>query len=126
MCAHLVGLWKDLCGLFAAGRPAAAPSRRPSLEGLEQRCVPATARLLADGTLSILGTQGNDVINVRQVGAVLYVNNLAFAVSRVSGIAINAQGGNDVIDLRPRLGQLPITLPTTIHGGAGDDTIFGG
>ena len=97
--------------------------------------------------LYIEGTDGPDTINVRLYNGYYSVDGLSstFAAANVQSIKINALGGDDHINLNTAGpfttgnktalivlpgGQLPadqpITVPTEIHGGDGNDTIDGG
>src|SRR5204863_8219515 len=44
----------------------------------------------------------------------------------VSQLVVNMFGGNDLVRLRRSDYTLPVTIPTTISGGTGNDTIGGG
>ncbi len=104
--------------------------RPPALESLESRHLPAsgvTASLLANGTLAIVGTPGNDTIVVRETNGTLSIDGLKFSASaaQVHRLWINAGAGNDLVDLRPTEGA-GLKVPETILGGAGNDTLFGG
>jgi hypothetical protein len=128
MRAPFAFLWRSLSSLFVSG--PARSRRAPSLEDLEGRTLPAvgvTACLLANGTLSIRGTPGNDTIVVRDTNGRLSIDGLKFSVSaaRVGRLWIDAGAGNDLVDLRPTEGQ-GFTAPATILGGAGNDTLYGG
>jgi hypothetical protein len=129
MRTRLVALWKDRSSRLAARRPSGPASCRPSVEGLEERSVPAVAAtLLPTGTLAITGSLGNDVITVREFSTAIRIDGLrrAFPVAMVTQIQITALSGNDVIDLRTHAYQQPITVPTVIDAGDGNDTVWGG
>ncbi|HTK78764.1 MAG TPA: hypothetical protein VL371_26130, partial [Gemmataceae bacterium] len=82
------------------------------------------------GTLTVNGTGGNDTINVALrtpipgAPAVLRVRSngfyRGFSPTSVKRMTVNAANGNDVVDLTP------LTVPATIYGGAGNDTLTGG
>ena len=121
MPSRLVRLWKELFSLFGPRRPA---PRRPSLEGLEERSLPAshlTAALQPAGTLYIEGTPRNDLIIVRQFNGSMHVDGLRrwFPAGQVTAIEIKSLGGNDVIDMRTHVRQQPLAVPANV------DTVSG-
>lgn len=62
-----------------------------------------------------------DYIQVMQTGGGIAVLGVtSFPLAKVQRVIIDGNGGNDWIDART------VILPTTIHGDAGNDTIFGG
>ena len=91
---------------------------RLSLEALEVRDCPATA-ILANGVLSVIGTQGSDNIHVMRSGNYVGVNNQWFAASSINRVVISALNGNDTI-------RDDSNFSATIYGGLGNDTIYGG
>lgn len=106
----------------------------PSLQALEDRCVPAAtvlnASLLTDGTLRVLGTDGADVVSVEQSVDQISVRGLSILASGrlvpslnitdVKKIEVFGYGGNDNINMQT------VNLPSLLLGGDGDDTIIGG
>ncbi|HKB00865.1 MAG TPA: calcium-binding protein, partial [Gemmataceae bacterium] len=135
--------------LFFGSHPGPFARRRPPalrVESLEARANPVIASLSAAGLLSIDGsTAFNDRILVRQDGGVIGVfdasSGAAFVVpistpggtvnfvpvGQVTGIDVDGFSGNDFIDLNSAAaGFTPITLPATVRGGAGFDSLAGG
>jgi hypothetical protein len=107
-----------------------------------------TASLQA-GVLRIEGATGADTINVRYLNGNYSVDGLtqSFAGSQVQSIRIDGNGGNDRINLHTEgystagnttanfvgpaqngatIVYQPITVPTQIYGGSGNDIIDGG
>jgi uncharacterized delta-60 repeat protein len=83
------------------------------------------------GTLTVNGTGGNDTINAAEIispipatGSVLRVRKngfyRGFSPGLVKRMTVNAGSGNDTVDLKAMF------VPTTIYGGAGNDTLTGG
>lgn len=106
---------------------------QPTVENLEDRCLMTggvTASLSTNGLLAINGTEGNDVITVRQINNRISVDgvNGSWAANQVRGIAIDARSGNDTVLLNSEAlrGQQAINASTVILGGSGNDTIVGG
>jgi Ca2+-binding RTX toxin-like protein len=93
------------------------------LERLDRRLVLSTS--LSAGTLTITGTTGNDAVDVGQVGTNITVNeNDGTGVKSFAGVArivANLNNGNDRITV-----AAAVTKPTTLRGGAGNDTLTGG
>ena len=114
-------------------------SFRPSVEALESRLVPTTVVFRTSGVLDIIGTNNADTITVRQSGNFISIDGIAgtYNTTDVNNIEINGFDGNDTINLNTG-GFAPssnggftwvsqaVTVPTTIHGGKGNDTIHGG
>jgi hypothetical protein len=74
--------------------------------------------------LQILSSNKSDNIDVSPVAGGLQITNGSWATVATGDFAslvIHASKGNDVITIDPA-----ITLPTSLWGGLGDDTIFGG
>jgi Ca2+-binding RTX toxin-like protein len=88
----------------------------------------ATPALTFDSTsglLQIIGTPGPDRILLTQSGASLSVNvngkaSGVYATTAVAQISIDAGAGDDYVKLDPA-----ISVPATIRGGAGNDTLIG-
>ena len=101
---------------------------RLALESLSSRALPSAT--LAGGILTVIGTEGRDVIVVRQSGDRLSVAGQTIDVNgtptrfisaaAVTRIDINALGGNDVVRLDS------VRVPASVHAGDGDDVVFGG
>lgn len=94
-----------------------------SSEVLEQRRL--FAATLANGTLAVDGTDGNDTITFTQRGTTLTVrvnaDRVTMNLDDVDEILVNGAGGDDRITLGPR-----VDVPAVIDGGDGDDRITGG
>jgi hypothetical protein len=109
---------------------AAKKSYQPTIESLEDRCVPTTAQL-SSGILSIIGKAGADVINVGLAGSKIKVSGVhqSFRAGAVHEILVNTRAGNDFIALDPRLTTPALILcgsgNSTILGDAGNDTVLG-
>jgi Ca2+-binding RTX toxin-like protein len=100
------------------------------LEPLEPRCLLHSFGLDGDGLLNLKTENATTDLNVLLKGdslrVTLYVDGklhgeLAYPYKDVRGIVILTRSGNDRIRL-----SHAIKLPTSIGGGAGNDTIFGG
>ena len=91
---------------------------------------------LKHGELTIVGTEASDRIALRlQSGqpGVLQVDvgddgsaDFSFARERVATIAVDAAAGDDVVRIDESNGVFTDSIPTTIDGGDGNDTIAGG
>jgi Ca2+-binding RTX toxin-like protein len=91
---------------------------------------------LQHGVLSINGTQANDNIALRlQAGdpGVLQVDvgddgsaAFSFKRDRIAAISIDAREGDDLVRIDDANGAFTDTIPTTIGGGDGNDTLLGG
>jgi Ca2+-binding RTX toxin-like protein len=97
--------------------------------GAEQAQAPAPT--LANGVLTVTGTQQNDHIffYLKQGDAsrlIVKVNGTAtaFSVADITSVKVEGLGGNDHIIVRQKGGA--ITLPFSIDAGAGDDKVIGG
>jgi Ca2+-binding RTX toxin-like protein len=93
------------------------------MESLESRKL-LSASLNAEGLLTVEGTAGNDNIIVRRDGTKVFVNindqpRREFSHEAVRAIRIFGLGGND------RLEERELNRPSTIYGGAGNDTMLG-
>jgi Ca2+-binding RTX toxin-like protein len=84
-----------------------------------------------DGTLTVTGTDGNDVVQITCAGGDVTVNDRnpgtgRAACSDVDRIVVRALGGMDLVDLR---GVLPVDFTalagTRVVGGGGEDTLYG-
>jgi Ca2+-binding RTX toxin-like protein len=93
---------------------------RRHLEALElRRLLDAT---LDNGTLTVTGTDAADAFTINLVNDQIVFENgneSPFDAGAVTSIVIDALGGNDTITVN-------VDRPTTIRGGAGDDTVTGG
>ncbi len=114
-------------GVVAAAGTAAAPaSAAPSVY---------TPAKLAHGLLTVKGTAGSDEIVVRlQEGSpeILEVDvghgyaDYSFERDDVTRIVITAQAGSDLVSIDESTGAFTDTIPTTVRGGSGRDTLVGG
>jgi hypothetical protein len=97
-------------------------SYRPSCDVLEDRCLMTTASL-SGGLLRINGSDRAETINITRSGSLVRVSGLrnTFQVNQVQQIRVTGLGGDDTISIDQRLTQRSV-----LHGGAGDDTIYGG
>jgi Ca2+-binding RTX toxin-like protein len=102
--------------------------RRLAIEGLERRAMLAAD--LLNGTLTVVGTNGNDNIQVQVAVGGLHAGELEvdvngaqsfFTVAQVNSIRISGLNGNDQITVDDG-----VLINTTIEGGQGNDTIKGG
>jgi Ca2+-binding RTX toxin-like protein len=115
---------------------------RPRLDVLEGRALLAaslTAHLSGD-VLRIEGTEGPDVITVRQINGRIAVDGVGITVGDtkdpvpavdaglVGRVDVFALGGNDVVRLGGGTSKADplLTIPGHVDGGAGDDTLIGG
>src|SRR5215813_9437162 len=91
-------------------------------ELLESRTLLSFASLNSHGTLSVVGTGGNDSITVQfsgtKVQAILNGQTLSFNKSDVKRIFAEGFGGNDSIKNKT-------SLPSTLLGDAGNDSLIG-
>jgi Ca2+-binding RTX toxin-like protein len=130
-----------LAALFgAAGIAAAQGNASPALKAHR-----ASHRLenskfkhpkLKHGELTIVGTEASDKVALRlQSGqpGVLQVDvrddgsaDFSFARERVATIAVDTAAGDDLVRIDESNGVFTDSIPTTIDGGDGNDTIAGG
>jgi len=131
-------------GIAAAAAVAAAAvglAAGPASAGLPFHAKAAHARKdrvrrpkLAHGLLTIDGTDGNDAITLRlnandpQTVQVDFggQNLFDFPRHRVRRIALDAGGGDDFVKIDDTNGTFTDTIPTTLDGGDGNDTLIGG
>jgi len=81
---------------------------------------------LVNGTLTVTGTANADAITIhKNTAGGLHVVEPAgthdFAAGAVAKLVVNAGAGNDSITSDDN-----VTIPMTLHGGAGSDSITGG
>jgi hypothetical protein len=91
---------------------------------------------LAQHTLHVEGTEANDAIALRLAAgnpAVLQVDigdngsaDFSFPRAQLNRISVAARGGNDRVRIDDTNGTFTDTIPTSIDGGRGNDTIAGG
>ncbi len=95
-------------------------SRKPELETLEDRLVPATALLNSAGQLTVNGTNASETIRVTQNSSYVTVEGVgSFRTSAVRSIVVDAKDGNDTVDMRA------VSIAATIFGGNGNDMLIG-
>jgi uncharacterized protein YkwD len=102
-----------------------ARTYRPNFELLERRDVPSSARLSA-GVLTVLGTSGNNAINLSMSGGkIRAVDSGAslgqFPATSVKKIVVDVGMGNDRVTITTAFRR-----PTFLYGGKGDDVLTGG
>jgi hypothetical protein len=95
--------------------------RRLLLELLEDRAVPANVTAsVRHGILTVTGTSGPDVINIRQSPGRVSIDGVgSFATSGLTQVVVKAQAGNDTVSLNGP------GVPVTVFGGDGNDTLIG-
>lgn len=98
----------------------------PRLESLDDRSLMSVT--LSNGLLTVVGTTGADQIRVTLASpTVLQVtvdttgDIRQFNLSAVNSILVRALAGNDFVLIGPN-----IKIHAEVHGGLGNDTIFGG
>src|SRR4051812_34935129 len=83
---------------------------------------PAVTAKVSSGTLTVTGTDHSEAITIKESGpnmAVLVDNVKIASFNSVTKIVVNAGKGDDSVQLK----FSTLSLPATISGGAGDDTI---
>ena len=78
-----------------------------------------------NSTSKLLVTQSTFTPATGTTKATWTTTHAAFDASKVKSILVNAGGGNDVVDLSGTWFR-PLSIPTTINGGAGNDWLTGG
>jgi Ca2+-binding RTX toxin-like protein len=121
---------------IAAGPGNATPVRHAAKASHAHKTDKFKHPKLKHGVLTIEGTEASDKIALRlQAGdpGVLQVDvgddgSAVFNFERadVARIAVDAAEGNDLVRIDETNGIFTDSIPTTIDGGAGDDTIAGG
>ena len=98
---------------------------RNVLEELEQRRLLAASLNSATKVLNIAGTSVSNVINVTLSGTNVVVTidgkSAKFPLAKIKSINADGQSGSDKITIASQ-----ITLPATMNGDAGNDTLIGG
>ena len=109
---------------------------RPALENLEGRDL-MTAALFSNGVLTIAGTNGDDLLRIREINGGIYVDNTnvmyqnhwyrGVNANAVHQIRVYGGAGNDRIDLASELvsGQQAIMAPCMVSAGSGNDVVLG-
>jgi hypothetical protein len=123
-----------------AGIVAGQVNAAPAIEGAKASYPPRAAKFkrpkLKHGVLTIEGTRRSEKIALRlQAGApgVLQVDvgddnsaDFSFDRSTIARITVDAGAGNDLVRIDEANGAFTDSIPTTINGGDGNDTIAGG
>src|SRR5687768_1079895 len=91
------------------------------LETLESRVLFSSAAA-SSGLLTITGTSSSDTIDVGLSSGRITVSGVSSTYANITGIVVNAGGGNDKVTVANVVGN----LPTTLNGGSGDDRLNGG
>jgi Ca2+-binding RTX toxin-like protein len=125
-------LWAAAVGVVsvAAALVPAQAAARP-----QQHLAPAHARL-ERGTLSVRGTEANDAIALRLApgdSTVVQVDfgddgsaDFSFPRAEIEQISVDGRRGDDSLRIDDANGVFTNTIPTSIDGGPGNDTISGG
>jgi len=99
------------------------------IEHFEARRLLAFSSSLSNGLLTVVGNNSAERLQIEVSGSQLVVRSFTgsttdtpvnFVLANVTGITINGRGGDDVVILGS------VSIPATIRGGAGNDTLFGG
>jgi hypothetical protein len=116
---------------IVAGQGNAAPGIKA-----EQASYSFEHAKLRHGVLRVKGTEASDKIALRlQAGnpAILQVDvgddgsaDFNFERARIAKIAVNARPGDDLVRIDDGNGPFTDSIPTTLNGGAGNDTLSGG
>jgi Ca2+-binding RTX toxin-like protein len=119
-----------------AGHGDAAPAPRAEEALHLQKEATLKPPKLEDGVLKIKGTSASDTIVLRQQDGqpgILQVDvgndgsaDFSFERNEIATIAVRPKSGDDVVRVDESKGVFTDVIPTTIDGGAGDDTIAGG
>jgi Ca2+-binding RTX toxin-like protein len=121
---------------IAAGPGNAAPVRNATKASHAHKADKFKHPKLRHGVLTIEGTEASDKIALRlQAGdpGVLQVDvgddgsaDFSFQRARVASIAVDAAEGDDSVRIDDSNGAFTDSIPTTIDGGPGNDTLAGG
>src|SRR6266568_7589040 len=118
---------------IAAGPGSAAPVRHAAKASHAQKKDKFKHPRLRHGVLTIEGTEASDKIALRlQAGdpGVLQVDvgddgsaDFSFERARVTSIAVDGRAGDDFVRIDESNGVFTDSIPTTIAGGDGNDTL---
>jgi Ca2+-binding RTX toxin-like protein len=123
---------------IAVGRGEAAPAGAHKARGTSyhHRAHHFEQAVLKHGVLSVDGTDASEAIALRlQAGRpdVLQVDlgddgsaEFSFKIKHVARIVVDAEAGDDRVRIDERNGAFTDSIPTTLDGGAGNDTLAGG
>jgi Ca2+-binding RTX toxin-like protein len=109
--------------------PGMSPVASAQLAPLAVLTTPAS---VSNGILNVTGTSGDDSISVimdstgKNVNVTVNGQSSSFALAGLTGIFVDAGGGNDNVSLIRSDGSRGIPLDATVAGGNGNDTIIGG
>ncbi len=82
------------------------------------------------GTITVDGTNNADTIIITQDATKVHVTlngqTTDYTAATVMNIVVNANGGADNVRLSATNGSNPVTKPSTINGGDGNDSLIGG
>jgi Ca2+-binding RTX toxin-like protein len=116
---------------LGTGQATAAPSSTATKASASHRTSRSGDATLQNGVLTVGGTNAGDKIALRlQAGNVQVdfgddgTSDFSFSAANVDAIDVNAGNGNDTVRVDETTGTF--TIPTTIDGGNGNDTLTGG
>ena len=118
-------------GVGAAPTTPLAENKLSALVAAAQAEIPAGGAII-NGVLTILGTSSADSISVildksgKNISVTENTASASFPLSSVTGISIDAGGGNDAIALVKGNGTRAVPINATVAGGNGNDVIVGG
>jgi uncharacterized protein YkwD len=107
--------------IFTSSKAPSAPEL--TIQTLEDRTVPALSANFTNNILTITGTDAAETIRVNDAGGRIRVDGVSttWSSSSVNRIVVDAKGGNDRVQFTST-----VRKPSTIFGGAGNDTIIAG
>src|SRR5262245_60218023 len=122
--------------LRLAASAFAAAALVAGIAASQATAAPPPSAKLQHGVLRIHGSHANDAIMLRLAtgdAGTLEVDldsdgsaDASFAHAQIGEIDVNAGHGNDRVQIDERNGPVNADIPTTIHGGDGDDDLAGG
>jgi Ca2+-binding RTX toxin-like protein len=133
---RMVALATAIVGALTVGGTAAARAKAPSASPRTHRSHSVERPRLQHRRLAIVGTDGNDKIALRlEAGRsdVLEVDlgddgsaDFRFHLEPIAAITVDAGAGDDLVRIDETNGAFTNSIPTTIAGGDGNDTLLGG
>jgi hypothetical protein len=121
---------------IAAGQGKAAPAIKADKASLSSKKSGFKHPKLKHGVLTVKGTEASDKIALRlQAGdpAILQIDvgddgspDFSFERKEIAKIAVDARPGDDLVRIDDSNGPFTDSIPTTLDGGAGNDTLGGG